>query len=360
MTKAQFVDFFRELIQKLPLFVGSMENMSVKGKYRFSYSGDLIAEKMHWGLGQTTFATRILYIINSLNEQKKSELADFILSFQTNKGAFFDKEIAKKSINSRVTRAIKNCNIGYLSNAVNIRAETRQALAALINLDRFPKVYFRDTELSEKSILKYVNSLDWSNPWSAGSHFNHQLFFLCFDPDISDAQKTSYVRMFLDNLANYCQKDGFYQKDKTINANIMVGGMMKILMGLSLFDKAKEFILPGFADLCLDKMKALDACENFNTVYTLYQCATYSDYRRDEIEKFALYTADRWKDFYYSQYGGFSFSKKKSGVSYYGAVVSKGLNEPDLHGTAMFVWGFLIIAKILGIDGEVGLREPVL
>ena len=66
------------------------------------------------------------------------------------------------------------------------------------------------------------------------------------------------------------------------------------------------------------------------------------------------------KQFFYPKYSAFSFNKNKSSVGYYGARLSKGFNEPDLHGTAMFIWGILIASKALSIDCELGLRTPIL
>ena len=42
---------------------------------------------------------------------------------------------------------------------------------------------------------------------------------------------------------------------------------------------------------------------------------------------------------------------------YYGCKVALGKNEPDIHGTTLFMWGIAIIASLLGIDKDLGLRE---
>ena len=46
----------------------------------------------------------------------------------------------------------------------------------------------------------------------------------------------------------------------------------------------------------------------------------------------------------------------KSSENYYGARVSKGLNEPDIHGTVMFIWGLSLISRLLDINDKTGLR----
>ena len=60
---------------------------------------------------------------------------------------------------------------------------------------------------------------------------------------------------------------------------------------------------------------------------------------------------------YYEDKGGFSFLIGQTNTRYYGVKIAKGLNEPDIHGTIMFVWGISIIAQILGIESELGFKE---
>jgi len=39
--------------------------------------------------------------------------------------------------------------------------------------------------------------------------------------------------------------------------------------------------------------------------------------------------------------------------------ITKGLNEPDIHGTVLLFWGIAIISDILGIEKELGFKEFV-
>ncbi len=54
---------------------------------------------------------------------------------------------------------------------------------------------------------------------------------------------------------------------------------------------------------------------------------------------------------------GFSFHKEKANDVYYGARISRGIKEPDIHGTVLFLWGISIIVQILGIEAEFGFQE---
>ena len=352
--------FLQLLKEKAPAFVASMEDKKVPGKYRFSWSGDRVAQSKHWGLGQSTFAARILYILDALSDQSSAQVRKYIQSFEDGEGVIYDREIARRSFVKRVVKGIYKREPDYLFNRTTKRAETRQGIAALINLSSKPAHFYSDLKMDLDSIERYVKSLDWRVPWAAGSHFNHQLFFLRFSPASNEMQKERLLEIMLATLRKYVREDGFYEDGEAVSAPMKVGGLMKVLMGLALFDRAHEFVKESFVDLCLDEMIAYDACENFNTIYVLYQCSKVMEYRREETEQFLLHTAEQWKDFYFPDFGGFSFYKGKSGVNYYDAAITQGLNEPDMHGTAMFVWGFLIIAKALGVDAELDLKEPVL
>ena len=48
----------------------------------------------------------------------------------------------------------------------------------------------------------------------------------------------------------------------------------------------------------------------------------------------------------------------KSGlVDHRGRYQTKGFDEPDIHGTVLFLWGIAIISQILGIGEELGFKE---
>ncbi len=43
-------------------------------------------------------------------------------------------------------------------------------------------------------------------------------------------------------------------------------------------------------------------------------------------------------EYYFPQFGAFSFMKGSSNIGYYGCNITKGKNESDLHGTFLFMW----------------------
>jgi hypothetical protein len=89
----------------------------------------------------------------------------------------------------------------------------------------------------------------------------------------------------------------------------------------------------------------------------LYCCNKATDYRVDDIKNFCLKRLSQYRRYYHENKGGFSFHKDRANDVYYGARITKGLNEPDIHGTVMFLWGITLISRILKLD--LGLKEPI-
>ena len=100
-----------------------------------------------------------------------------------------------------------------------------------------------------------------------------------------------------------------------------------------------------------------DACNDFNVVYVLYCCNKAVGYRADDIKDFCLGRLSQYRRYYHEDIGGFSFKLDKANDVYYGAKITKGLDEPDIHGTVMLLWGITLISKVLKLD--LGLREPI-
>lgn len=359
MNKAGFVDFVGLLKERTPNFVDRMESPVFRGMYNFSLSGDLASKKKIWGLGQTTFAARTFYIFDCLTDQKKETLCAFIERFSHPDGSYYDDYVERKTLVRRFLSGIRHLDKDNLTNKLNIRAESRQANAAMINLGKSPKDYLV-LNLQSIDVDQYFKKFDWGKPWASGSHINHLIFFTKYSGIINDSRKNYIYKKVEENIESLINSDGFYSPGVDISPREKIGGGMKLLMGLSLVGKEKEWIRTGHIDFALDQMVSNNACENFNTLYVLYHATKHTTYRREEIVAFALNEVSKWQGYFYPKIGGFSFHPNKASSYYYGAKLSRGLDEPDMHGTAMFVWGVLVVAEILGIDIELGLKKPIL
>tara|TARA_B100000315_G_C14219030_1_gene425575 strand:- start:229 stop:627 length:399 start_codon:yes stop_codon:yes gene_type:complete len=115
----------------------------------------------------------------------------------------------------------------------------------------------------------------------------------------------------------------------------------------------------GLIDLCLSVIKNRDACDNFNLIHVLYNCHNKTDYKKEEIEKFCLERLTIYNKHYWPNHGGFSFFNGRANKVYYGAKISKGLSEPDIHATHLFLWGITLITKILEFEKYIKLKIPI-
>ena len=119
-----------------------------------------------------------------------------------------------------------------------------------------------------------------------------------------------------------------------------------------------EFHYPErLIDLCLNTINDGHACNHFNIICVLYYCRKLTDHRKNEIIDYATKRIQLYLEHYWEEYGSFSFFRGKTGSIYYNAKVSKGLSEPDIHGTVMFVNGIALIADLLGIREKLDLND---
>lgn len=349
-----------ELKTKTPQFLEKLKGKKIPGFFHYSLSGDLDNENTKWGLGNSVFAIKIYHtlgILPSLPLQEKNDLANFIRAFRDSRGYFFDPLVREKSRGRNLLISIKRKNLSSRPSQETMIAETRQALSALQLLGEkaiAPAFYIPN---SPETVTRYLQKLPWQKPWHAASHFSHLLFFL----KNSDLANKSAL---INNAINWLQKtqnpsDGAWHQGSP-SWQEKINGAMKIMTGLKTAERLNFAYPEKLADLCLkNKNKARHACDHFNLVYVLHYAnkVASNNYRLAEIKKFSAEKLEIYKKYYFPKVGGFSFWPGKANDRYYGAKITKGLNEPDIHGTCMFLWGISIIAKILGINEELGFKE---
>ena len=152
---------------------------------------------------------------------------------------------------------------------------------------------------------------------------------------------------WIDGLQN--KNDGFWYKGDA-DKKQRINGAMKILTGKAAAGIENINCHEKIIDGCLEAVNDTEACSNFNIIYCLYFCSRISDYRKKEIAVFCEERLNIYRKYYFDDTGAFSFYQGKANDYYYGAKITKGLDEPDIHGTVMFLWGITLISKILGID----------
>jgi len=357
------IDWLYTLKDEVLNFLEYQKSKKVKGYYKYSYSGDLYDESMHWNVGSSVFALKIYYTLGIEKNQEIKDIANYIKSFYHQKDSLiYDDFIFKKSFLRNFLSSIKNKNYVNLFNEQYKRAETRQSYSALMLYDELPQNIELDIPKNEQEIDKYLSDLNWNEPWGAGSHFSHLMFFYRVAKKVKLITNkefetlTGYSINWINKLRHI--GDGGWYKGKQSD-RLIVNGAMKIITGLIAVDKVTFDYAKELVDTCLKATNDEHACDNFNIILVLNYASKLlgRDYRQNEIEKFALDRLIKYKAHYKKEQGGFSFFPFNANERYYGAKITKGLNEADIHGTVLFLWGIAIVAQILGIEKEIGFKE---
>lgn len=350
-----------ELKEKVPGFLEKLKGKKMPGFFHYSLSGDLYSENIKWSLGNTVFAVKIYYTLHMLSDlpqEEKKAMVNLIKGFQNKDGTIYDPLIKRKAFLKDKLRAIRKLDFGNFFHQQTIRAETRQAISALKLFGEKPGVVYKKFPKTEKGVEKYLGNLNWKSPWSAGSHFSHLLFFI-ENSNLENKKKLiDFAIDWVNNLQN--PRDGSWYKGNP-NLQQKVNGAMKIITALKVTDRMSFQYPEELIDLCLSAINNKDACDNFNIIYVLHYAnkVAGNSHRFDEIKRFALKRLQIYRKHYFPDVGGFSFLPSKANVYYYGAKITKGLNESDIHGTCMFLWGISIIVQILAIDKEIKFKELV-
>jgi hypothetical protein len=360
-------DWIETVTSALPDFLDRMRDPLEDGRFKYSLSGDLdFGER--WGLGNAVFATKIFYMLGTKIRYPRSAIASFIQSFQNTEGEIFDPLVSKKAVWHRSLYCFVNQDMNDFSGSQTRRAESRQALAALRALQCLPEYRYQLAPSTVDEVKKYVHSLTWKKPWSAGSHFGHMIFFLKGNEwmtgrelaDSSSEKMDKLIAVAFDEVGVYRQENGaWFQNGTSPSTAEQVSGAMKIITGYIVAERSRIGKEEELIDLCLALTINPDACNNFNLVLVLYYASRNTDYRRSDIYQFCLNTISRYKCHYWPEAKGFSFFIGRSIHRYYGAKLTRGLPEPDIHGTHLYLWGMVLIARLLELPIGEKLRPPV-
>ena len=353
-----------ELIFKVKENTLSFLDKLYKGKGYFSYSlnSDLYDQGKKWGLANTVFATKIYYILNSLdNLDKKPEMVDFIQTFSGKGGIYFDPLLwtPLKKFRSHAAALKKGDFSNLIFKNKNKKPETRQAIVALWLLGDKPKEPFVALPYTIKSLKLYLLGIKYHNIWGAASYVNHLLFFYKMNADLFD-YKTEQAQV----LKDYCLKtiddwqnpqDGLWYRGE-VSVKQKINGAMKIISAFNIIGRKNI----DYAEKIIDFMLAVkddyyyDGCDNLNAMYVLRYVfdSLGKNYRCQEVNEFCRAALSRYEKYFYPQEKGFSFIPGSKPRKYYGREVTKSFPGADLHGTMMFTWATALIADITGVGQE--------
>lgn len=351
--------FISEIRNKIPYLINNLYQEE-SNYIKFTLEGDKINCKNNKSLIQTILFIKIITIINQKelsNQLDKNRIIERILSLKNGKNEIAEPSIRRIAYLNKIKHAIVNKTFKGIFNNNEVIAMTRSSYNTLTLLGHKPSEVFRPIDFSSQNIRNYIEKLHWINPWSAGSHFNHLIFFLKLNHlsgIISNDNFNKYINLSLNCLDKYFDNESSsWRNHKNLNQNIAINGTMKICMALSLIDKLTYFKKPeNIIENSLQLETGYHACDYFNNLYVMYSLNKISCYKKRDMQEKVCKIFQIIKKFYIKKQGGFSFYKHRSQTHYYGLNITRGNNEADLHGTAMHLWGIALIAEILGIKSR--------
>ncbi|MGR3292439.1 MAG: glycosyltransferase family 4 protein [Candidatus Scalindua sp.] len=345
------------LLGRLPLFLDSMRHRKDSHLYRYSYSGDLQTQP---SLVASVFVAKIRAMAGLLDNDERQTLSGHIRSYQNRDGAITDPWVAQHSRWRRLLMVARSRSMNNLHNVETVRAETRQSFAALRCLGAQPERPFDDIPSSGREIEAYIQRLDWTRPWGAGSHVSHLVFFLHHHTlwfGVEGEWTATEVLRWVDE--QYRRDDGaWYAKNAMVSPMNKVNGAMKMVTALDAGGVDGLANPEGLIDLCLGVVNEGHACNHFNVICVLHRCQKLTDYRQAEIRAYCLDRLRLYREHYWPWQGGFSFYPTGANDLYYNARVSTGMAEPDIHGTVLMLWGIVLIVEVLGWEEEFKLKRP--
>ena len=218
-------------------------------------------------------------------------------------------------------------------------AETRQALSALLNMNKptykisLKKYYQEHDDLDN---LYFNTPQQWDNPYSTGAQVSHYLFFL----KLNDMQKR--IKHLLEILKTYEKEDGWYNNRPEHTKRI--NGIMKIFTALDIIQynyKKKQYLIENIIDSILNINQEDEGCNIYDYVYVLSK-GVKLNYKKEECQNKLL----KIYDFILSRQhkdGGWSYFKNETRKEMYGQKIPYGKNIGDMHGTTLMCMSLWII-----------------
>ena len=349
------LDFALHAIDSSKKFINSLNKKDFKKfaptKSSLNNGSELLS------LGFSTFGLKLYYMLgewDKLSDSERKEWIDYINSFQKNyknlpKNSFLDNvlinhysKFSPSSLLKDLIRSILNFLpiFQYDTNSIKfkkaVNAETKQAISTIYQVGFLNSKPYIPEQNDDLSVKEYLNSLNWSTPWSSGAQFAS----MCVYSKINSSEYDDLLQEFIASIAN--SDTGSYYTTKPNHSREIINGAMKVLTGLDWLDY--EIHYPEkLIDYCINNKPVMEGCDIVDYIYVLYRCSAQTDYKKEAILKIFDDSIDDIKKLFHEGSGGFSYFRNKSQTHYYGVPITDGENEPDLHGTLLCIWALMMI-----------------
>ncbi|MAH99324.1 MAG: hypothetical protein CMA12_08350 [Euryarchaeota archaeon] len=339
-----------------------------KENSKFDYSPVIFSDNTideNINLGFSCYALKILKLtdeIKKFSENDLNEWSRYLKSYQNRDlkypiNSFIDKSYINsfKSSNyfSGMAYPLKYLfntfqNKDYKSNKQKIenyiRAETKQTISTLYEINKKNENKYKDFPINENEVKNYLNSLNWSYPWSSGGQFSAMCVFSKTQTNNEEYKNSSKsILEFADSIVN--QASGLYYKGNPPKNYELINGAMKVLTGLDWLE-AKIHYPEKIIDFCLSSDISSKGCDMVDVVYVLYRCSKETNYKKKEVIDYLDNILKMIKVHYNPNDGGFSYFQKYNQTHYYDLKIADTQLRSDIHGTLLCVWAIVMIMDL--------------
>jgi hypothetical protein len=202
---------------------------------------------------------------------------------------------------------------------------------------------------SLEGVQEHISQLDWKKPWGAGGQTSALVVFLkpqaprlMHEQDarpLVDVCKNTFTSL-ADAQSGYC-----FAGNTSPSYDEAGNGAMKVLAALDWLEMPAHYP-EQLIDSCLARLPSSEGCHLVDAVYVLYRCLQFTSHRKQEIQAYCIQVLEMVQK-HHNAYGGLSYSIGRSQTSYYGAPISTGLPESDIHDTILLTWAIAMILDVL-------------
>ncbi len=255
-------------------------------------------------------------------------------------------QIDKNSIRNKIISFLDQEDNMFKQNKDNDRiiSESRQSYSALINLGYNiieNKKYDVKLDNYFPKPLYFMEEKYWENPWKAGAHLSHYIFFCHMKGDKGEIEEV------FNNLQKYAKKDGWYHGNPSEEQ--LVNGIMKVFTAYDVIGKEIDTnVLKNITDRMLKVENYEGGCGVYDYAYVLVKCLK-ANHKVEEIRKrlFALY--DKILE-YQMPDGGFKYSKDlKKKDTYSGKEITPPGPLGCIHATTVFCMALTMLNNALDL-----------
>lgn len=359
------------LIKKLNHMIKNLDEYKNKLDYRV-LSSDICSEKYY-----ELIITRLLitkYKCNNIIESKPLWLKKLLLwlinieesNYNWSLDGYNDHKLGAVGLFAKLATIFSNYyefNIDQMTHILNkfrkdnnmfldiaheTIAETRQAISGLINLNK-QFLIPNTSDHFDSNNLYFMTNKFWTNPWKAGAHLSHYIFFMKLE------NNQEAIKNVLKSLKKYEHVNGWYFGKPT--DQYIVNGIMKIFTG---FDVIKKDVDEDIAINILTHLLNVNTstgCGIYDYVYVITKCM-------DVVKDFDLINKCKSKLFgivtkiieHQQIDGGFKYDNNNNKAhKYYNHTIIPDGMIGNIHGTTLFCMALSRLDKYIDLNLDLNL-----